>query len=62
MTNWSTVLLSLCGMLIGAGLAVAGAVWREPVLTNLGATVVGAALGMFVPTPIRPAPPSLPRL
>lgn len=49
MSGWQTALISLCGLLIGAGLAIVGSVQKEPTLTNLGSTIIGGALGIFVP-------------
>ncbi len=50
MSPWLTAVVSLVGLCIGAGVAVAGAVYKEPTLTQLGSTIVGGALGMFVPS------------
>lgn len=58
MSPWLTALVSLVGLLIGAGVAVAGAIYKEPTLTQLGSTIVGGALGMFVPSMKSPTPPA----
>lgn len=49
MTNWLTAIVSLAGLLVGAGLAIMGALYKSPELVNVGSTIVGGALGLFVP-------------
>lgn len=49
MTSWLTVVVSLVGLLTGAGLAVVGAHLKEPSLVNLASTIIGGALGALVP-------------
>ena len=57
MSTLQSSLVSLAGLLVGASVAIFGAVWKSPELTQLGCTICGGALGMFVPTAHRaPAP------
>lgn len=49
MSGWQTALMSIIGLCIGAAVAVVGAVYKTPELTNLGCTICGGALGAFVP-------------
>jgi hypothetical protein len=44
-----TAVVSLAGLLTGAALATIGALYRADALVNIGATIIGGALGMFVP-------------
>ena len=48
-TNPLTALVSLAGLLTGASLAVIGALNNAEPLVNVGSTIIGGALGMFVP-------------
>jgi hypothetical protein len=50
-TNPLTALVSLAGLLTGASLAVVGALHNADSLVNVGSTIIGGALGMFVPQP-----------
>lgn len=57
MSSVQSSLISLAGLLVGAIVAILGAKWKSPELTQLGCTICGGALGMFVPQAHRsPAP------
>ena len=70
MSSSPSAIVSLLGLLIGAGLASVGAIYKEPALIQLGSTICGGALGAFIPqlqmpkaapTPTTPPPPTPPR-